>query len=72
MIGNKQMVFSKAGNTSPDAHQYIQLPKIATTSLPTAAAAIAGAIVYNTTTMKLQVCSNSSGSYAWEGVESAA
>jgi hypothetical protein len=72
MIRNRNLVFGSAGASSPNLDKGIQLPKIATASLPTAAAAYAGMIVYDTTTMKIKVCSNSSGSYAWEGVESAA
>lgn len=72
MIRNRNLVFGTAGASSPDLDKGFQLPKIATASLPTAAAAYEGMIVYDTTTNKLKVCSDSSGSYAWEGIDSAA
>lgn len=60
MIRNRNLIFGKAGNSSPDADKYIDLPNIATASRPTAAAAINGAIYYDTTANVLKACVNGS------------
>ena len=60
------MVFSKANDDSPDTHKGVQLPKIATSSLPTASTDYEGFIAYDVTQSKLTFCTGSS----WETVTS--
>ena len=70
LIKNKNLVFGKVVAASPAADKSFQLPKLATGDLPTAAAAYKGCIVFDSTTGKVKVCTNASGSYAWEGISS--
>jgi hypothetical protein len=67
MIGNKALVFSKAGNSSANIHKYLRLPNIATGSLADDGTAMEGAICYDSTTNKLLVYTGA----AWETVTSA-
>lgn len=56
MIRNRNMIFQHANDDSRDEDQYIRLPKIAKASRPTAAAAINGAVYYDTTDDTVKAC----------------
>lgn len=69
MIRNRNTVWNTAGNASRNEDQYIQLPKVATASLPDdGAATMEGTISYDSTQRKLVVYTNG----AWETVTSSA
>lgn len=60
MIRNRNLVFSKANDSSKAADKYVEIPRIAVASAATAATAINGALYYDTTNNLLKVVINGS------------
>ncbi len=60
MIRNRNLVFTTALNSSPNEDKYIQLPEIATASLPTASTSNEGGLVYDATTNSIKFSNASS------------
>lgn len=60
MIRNRNLIFTTAGNSSPNTDKYLQLPKIAAASLPTASSSNTGGIVYDSTNSVVKFSNGSS------------
>lgn len=69
MIRNRNMIFAKQTDSSPDADKYFQLPKVtANANAATASTTIDGALYWDDENDKLYVCKGG----AWKEITVAA